>query len=145
MTIQERVDKLTRYYGTNDPFAIARELGVIIVRYGLNGVRGFYHHFQRCDIIYIDERLPDHIQSLVCAHELGHMLLHKTANAIFMDTRTQFNTYKYEIEANTFAMELLVPNEVILENIYSTTEQLSRMLGYEKALIELRLESFRSI
>jgi len=145
MTIKDRVRKLTKYFGTNDPFEIAEALGVLIVKHPLVDVRGYYHYFQRCDIIYIDDRLPEHVQKFVCAHELGHMFLHKGVNAVFMDTKTHFKTSKYETEADSFAMELLVPNEVILENIYFTVYQLSQLLGYDKELVRLRLKSFREM
>ena len=75
-------------------------MNVILVHYPLEGVRGFYQYFQRNNIIYLDERLSETEQRFVLAHELGHMFLHKKANAIFMDTRTQFNTDKFELEAN---------------------------------------------
>lgn len=145
MTIDERALKLVRFFGTRDPFVIATGMGAIIVRHSLKGVRGFYHYFQRNSIIYVDEMLPERTSALVCAHELGHMVLHKSVNTVFMDTRTQFNTNKYEIEANSFAMELLVPDDKILENIYLTTEQLSRLLGYNEKLIELRMKSYRKL
>ena len=71
---------------------------------------------------------------------MGHMFLHKKANAIFMDTRTNFNSDKFEIEADTFAMDLLVGDDVLSEHSSSyNTEQIARLLGYEKRLIELRL------
>lgn len=65
--------------------------------------------------------------------------LNKKANAIFMDTRTGFNTNKYEKQVDAFAMNLLVGDDILLEYRDHTTEQLSRLLGYEKRLIELRL------
>jgi Zn-dependent peptidase ImmA (M78 family) len=76
----------------------------------------------------------------VCAHELGHLFLHKNTNAIFMDTYTQFNTDKFEIEANKFAMELLISDDFLLEHQEFTTTQISRMLGYSEELIKLRLK-----
>ena len=93
------------------------------------------------NIIYIDDSLSEHEQILVCAHELGHMLLHKKANALFMDTYTGFNTTKYEKEADLFAMELLVPDETFLEYQEYTTEQIALALGYTEKLIKLRLKS----
>ena len=78
----------------------------------------------------------------MCAHELGHMLLHKKSNAIFMDSRTQLNTSKYEIEADRFAINLLVPDDEIEEHLDFTTSQFSRLFGYSKRLIELRLKDF---
>ena len=76
----------------------------------------------------------------MCAHELGHMILHKESNALFMDSRTHLNVDSYEIEANKFAMELLVSDEILEENREFTIEQLSRMLGYHEKLIKLRLQ-----
>ena len=55
-----------------------------------------------------------------------------------MDTRTHFNTSVYENEANKFAIELLVPDEVILEYHDYTLEQIAKALGYQKRLLELK-------
>ena len=140
MNIKRLVDSLVRKYNTRNPFEIISNLNAIVIFYPLHGVKGFYQYFQRNNLIYIDEALDDVEKNFVCAHELGHMLLHKKTNAIFMDSRTQLNTTKYEIEADRFAVDLLIPDETILENGQMTTEQLGRMLGYSKDLIELRLK-----
>ena len=117
-------------------------MNIILVNYPLEGVRGFYQYFQRNNIIYLDEKISDSERRFVLAHELGHMILHKKSNAIFMDTRTQFNTSKYEQEANLFAMELLLPDQILDEYAQSgySTEQLSRITGYYTELIKLRLK-----
>ena len=140
MDIKKLADSLVRKYNTRNPFEIISNLNAIVIFYPLHGVKGFYQYFQRNNLIYIDEALDDVEKNFVCAHELGHMLLHKKTNAIFMDSRTQLNTTKYEIEADRFAVDLLIPDETILENGQMTTEQLGRMLGYSKDLIELRLK-----
>lgn len=62
-----------------------------------------------------------------------------------MDTQTFFNTNKFEIEANTFTLNLLIPDETIIEiidNQNCTLEYMSRMLGYNQKLIELRMKTF---
>ena len=46
--------------------------------------------------------MSDPEQRFVLAHELGHMFLHKKANPIYMDTRTQLNGARYEREADFF-------------------------------------------
>lgn len=145
MNIHDFVEKTVRKYHTRDPYKIAREKNVLLVFAPLIDVRGFFQYFQRNNIIYIDETLSEHEQRFVCAHELGHMHMHKSDNFLYMDTKTGFNTNKYEIEANQFAVNLLIPDEVILENYNCTVGQLSRIFGYEKALIELRLKSYREI
>lgn len=142
MDIALKANELARKYGTRNPFEIIKSLNVIVVFYPLDGVNGFYQYFQRNNIIYIDERLSEAEKMFVCAHELGHMLLHKKSNAIFMDSRTQLNTSKYELEADRFAMNLLVANEVFERHLDFTTSQFSRLLGYSKKLIELRLKDF---
>ena len=140
MDIKKKADYLARKYQTRNPFEILRGLNAILVFVPLVGTRAFYQYFQRNNIIYINENLSQHEQIFECAHEMGHMILHKKANAIFMDTRTYFNTNKFEIEADTFAMDLLISDDDLKEYPNYTTEQLSRFLGYEKRLIELRLK-----
>ena len=142
MNIPEVVRGLIWKHETRNPFEIVKCLGATLVFYPLKDVNGFYQYFQRCDIIYIDERLTELQKMFVCAHELGHMVMHKKTNAIFMDTRTNFNTCKYELEADRFAVNLLIPNDEIEEHLEFTTAQLSRLFGYEKRLIELRLRDF---
>ena len=140
MDIKKKADSLARKYQTRNPFEIIRGLNVILVFTPLIDTRAFYQYFQRNNIIYIDENLSRHEQAFECAHEMGHMFLHKKANTIFMDTRTGLNTDRYENEADTFAMDLLQMmirlqniNNIVLSNYHIS-------LGYEKRLIELRLK-----
>lgn len=141
MRIKRRVEQIVRKYRTRDPFEMIKGMNVILVYYPLEGVHGFYQYFQRNNIIYLDERLSKNEQRFVLAHELGHMFLHKKANAIFMDTRTQFNTDKFELEANIFAIDLLLPDSLLEEYKEFTVEQISRLTGYHKRLIELRIHN----
>ena len=138
MDIRNLVQSLVRKYNTRNPFEILRQKNVILVYASLNGVRGFYQYFQRNHIIYIDENLSDSEKRFVCSHELGHMLLHKKANALFMDTHTFFNTEKYEVEANTFAAELLIPDELIFEHPDMPADQLARLAGYNEKIMNFK-------
>ncbi len=140
MDIKQKADSLARKYRTRNPFEILQGLNAILVFAPLIDTRAFYQYFQRNNIIYIDENLPRHEQVFECAHEMGHMFLHKKANTIFMDTRTELNTCRYEREADLFAMSLLVSDDVIAEYQRCSIDQISRALGYEKRLIELRLK-----
>lgn len=142
MNIKKRVNQSVQKYGTRNPLEIAERIGCIIVRYPLDGVRGFYHYFQRNHIIYVDERLSEQDFIFVIAHELGHLFLHKDSNAIFMDTRTNFVTNKFEIEADRFALNLLIQDSDIEEHLDFTAEQFSRLFGYHKKMIELRMKDF---
>ena len=69
-------------------------------------VGGFYQRYKDRDIIYINQELSEEEQRLYCAHELGHMILHKNINSIFLDTDLHVEGI-YELEANVFAIQLL--------------------------------------
>lgn len=90
--------------------------------------------------VFLNENLDEHEMCLVMAHELGHAILHPKENCYFIRNKTLLLNSKNEIEANKFAMELLIDDSILEENRELTTEQLSRMLGYHEKLIELRLK-----
>ncbi len=138
--IKRLAKSIAKKYQSRNPFEIIQGMNVILVFAPLIDVRGFYQYFHRNNIIYIDEHLSEHEQKFVCAHELGHMLMHRKENTVFMDTRTYLKTMPNETEADKFAIELLVPNEIILENWQYTISQLSRLTGYDEKLIKLRLQ-----
>ena len=131
MDVKKQANKIARMFKSRDPFEIVRGLNVILVHYPLDGVRGFYQYFQRNNIIYLDDRLSDSEKRFVLAHELGHMFLHKKANAIFMDTRTQLNGARYEREADLFSE---------YQEMGYSIDQISRITGYNKRLIKLKLD-----
>lgn len=107
MHIKQLTNKLTKRFQTRNPIKIAECLGYTVLHVPLNGVRGFYQHVKRCHIIYLDDALPEAEACFVCAHELGHALLHKGCNRIFLDRNTYFVTSRYEKEADRFAVNLL--------------------------------------
>ena len=139
MGIKGKVDLLVKKYDTRNPLELIRVLNVILIYAPLVGVRGFYQYYQRNNIIYIDEKLPERERKFVVAHELGHMFFHKKSNFIFMDTHTNFNCAKYEIEANKFAMELLISDDDLFLYKDCSIEQKARVFGCDKKMIELRL------
>jgi Zn-dependent peptidase ImmA (M78 family) len=59
--------------------------------------------------------LNTELQRFVCAHELGHAVLHPRANTPFLRKNTFFSIDKIEIEANRFAVKLLLPEDVLSE------------------------------
>lgn len=77
------------------------------------------------------------------AHELGHAILHRKENCYFIRNKTLLLNSKNEIEANKFAIELLLPDEILNDYIESgyTIEQVARITGYYQKLIELRLKA----
>ena len=94
--------KLIDKYGTNCPFEIAERKGIMIIFESLGGSLGYYTCYKRIQSIHINDNIDETLQRFVCAHELGHSLLHKSENAPFLKKNTFFTTNKNEVEANTF-------------------------------------------
>jgi len=107
MRLKRMAESLVRKYKTRNPFEIAEALGYVVVAAPLKGIRGCYQQMKRCTIIYIAQDLPYWDAAFVCAHEIGHVLLHRGCNRMFLDTHAYFKVDKYEIEADKFALNLV--------------------------------------
>lgn len=141
MNSKRIAESLVRRYRTRDPFRLADALGYVVIRTPLRGIRGFYQHIKRCQIIYIDSALDDAAARFVCAHELGHSLLHRGYNRIFMDAHTYFPTKKYEIEANKFAVDLLFEDDDLRDFLEHPLQLAADSMGVSIELAEYRLKS----
>lgn len=104
--IQKIIDKLIKKYDTTNPFELCSYLDIEMFMIPLPN-RGFCMHNRRIPMIFINETLNYYEQKRVCAHELGHILLHKGYNIAFFEAYTHFSTERYETEANLFADLLL--------------------------------------
>lgn len=135
-------EKLVDRYGTRDPFKIAKYLDYIMVQTPLVGIRGFYDYKKRNHFIYIDSELDECQQQFVCAHELGHSLLHRGLNRIFMDTKTHFKTSCYEREANEFAVELLISDSQLEPFLEYPVERVAKYFNLEEELVRYRFAKF---
>ena len=140
------VNKLVNKYGTRNPFTLADELGIIVQFSDIKSLCGFYTPLKRQRVILLNSRLQndenEKLLNAVMAHELGHAILHRDSQCYFYSDRTFFLKSKPELEANTFAAELLISNEDIWEHRSYTTEQLAGITGYEKRLVELRIKNY---
>jgi len=89
-------------------------------------------------IFYDDARTPKERINFTIAHELGHMQLHRDLNTVFMDTKT-FNPHsRFERQANIFAVELLLPGDLLREYPDCTVYQLARSVGVPEEFVELK-------
>lgn len=108
MNIIAKVNKLRNEHGTADPFRICKYLGIIVVKSPLkDGTRGLIKKYKRNYIICINSEMSEFDQIRTCAHELGHYILHKKINTLFMRTCTYLKTDKHEMEAESFANALM--------------------------------------
>lgn len=136
--IKRIVSYYVKKFQTTDPFEIADRLGVLY-QIGEIGCEGCYMFLKNHRYIFLNQNLDEQETRMVMAHELGHAVLHRKENCYFIRNKTLLLNSKTEMEANRFAAELLIGDDVLEEYRDMTTEQLSRLLGYSKKFIELRL------
>lgn len=108
MDIKATTERLISRHGTCNPFRICKDLEIIIVHSELGSeTRGLIRKYKRSYIICINSELDELEQLKTCAHELGHYMLHRNVNTLFMRTCTYLKTDRYEIEATEFGNLLL--------------------------------------
>lgn len=140
LKIRKKVKSLISKYNTNNPFELAEHLGIKVIFEPLGSINGYYNKQLRMKQIHINNELEYHMQTFTAAHELGHALLHPNANTPFLRNNTGLLVNKYEIEANKFAIELIIQDEDLSEYQDYTTGQISRMLGYTEEIVKLRFK-----
>lgn len=133
--------RLSKKYETRDPFRLADEMGFIVVFAPLIDMRGFQQRVKRQNIIYINDTLDEQQQALVCGHEMGHHLMHRGINRIFMNLNTQFVTQKFENEANLFSLELIFADEDLQPFLNRSITDAATFMGVSVQLATWRMET----
>lgn len=137
--IKKLVSYYVQKYNTRNPFELARYLNVQVASGDMGSRAGCYMFLKNHKCIFLNDNLDENEKMLVMAHELGHAIMHRKENCYFIRNKTFLLTSTNEIEANKFAIELLISDEFLQEHSHYTIEQLSRMTGYHQKLFELRL------
>lgn len=142
MDIRREVSYLKRYYKTNDPFEVIKSKNILLMYENLGCIRGYYNLILRQKQIHLNCNLDEFQKKFTGAHELGHAIMHPKSCTPFLLENTYQSVDKLEIQANKFAVELLIEDQDLLEAQEQgyTVNQISCLLGYEKELIELRLK-----
>lgn len=147
MYIKSIVDRVVSYCGVRSPYKIAKQLNIMILYEPLGTIRGYYSSSKRHKFIHINSDLPEHLGNFVCAHELGHAILHPDTNTPFLRNNTLLSVNRLEIEANQFAAYLLLTDEDLNEYIeYGyTSEQISMYSGLPEPFVRYRFKTLESI
>jgi len=140
--IKKKVQCLYEKYNTRNPFTLAKYLKIEIFYWDLPpDIKGFYQYEKRNRFIFINSKLSVEEQLIVCAHELGHAILHTKLNTHFMRANTLFSVDKIEIQANTFAAYLLIPDENLFESYdQMTIYDIAALYNVPLKLVELKFK-----
>lgn len=144
MWLKNKVLYLTEKYNTQDPFELALHLNTSVIKWDLHKeIRGYYKYDRRNKYIVINDNLEVNMQRVVCAHELGHAVLHPHANTPFMKQNTLLSVSRIEREANRFAAELLIPDNA-LRNVFDQLT-MDEIASYHKVPVELVRLKFKEL
>ncbi|HHT7139357.1 ImmA/IrrE family metallo-endopeptidase [Bacillus cereus] len=140
MDIKEYVLNIIEKYKTTDPFEIAKEKNIIVLFEDLGNTLGFYNTYKRFKFIHINNQIDEITQRFVCAHELGHAVLHPKANTPFLRNQTFFSVDRLEVEANTFAVELLLTDEMVsaYEDTHLSIQEVAEIHGVPGGFARLK-------
>lgn len=127
---------------------LAKELNIPVEYHDFEeDISGFTFHKQSEKLIGINTNDGRKRQRFTMAHEIGHMLLHKSnsvrvdsAVILFRDSHSSDGTDKAEREANRFAAELLMPVAAIsheLKKLGGTVD----ILGYDDDKLDTTISS----
>ena len=101
--------RIRNYYSCN-PYEIAASEGITVFHSELgHNIYGFSHTYKRQQMIVINKSLPSKVAKFVCAHELGHQMLHPTNN---LTPHILFSDHKVDREIARFIIQILVRNKL---------------------------------
>lgn len=146
--MNKNIKNIVEYYvkkcDSRNPFDIADYLNIQIQIGHLGTPCGCYMFLKNHRCIFLNENLSENEMNLVMSHELGHAIMHRKLNCYFIRNKTLLLDSKIEKEANIFAADLLIPDIEIIDNKELTTRQLSKLLGYQEEIIQLKLAEFKN-
>lgn len=120
------------YNNTRDPFTIAKAQGINIVYCDLDPkiMKGSSYYSEAKKEIRINKKYSYDKQKIICAHELGHIILKHMGNAYYKD-----NDLEREYCADLFAVTLLF-------NKFDFNCSLTELTSYElKLILDTNLEN----
>lgn len=131
-------------YDTNNPFDLCKCLEIIVILSDLGSeLLGF---FQRTtdgtEILHINNRLNEHERRYICCHELGHAILQPDLAISFFIENHLLIKGKFEIEADSFAAELLLEDDFAEKYDGFTIEQIAAAEKVPARLVQLKTKTF---
>lgn len=148
LSIKKKAESLVKKYGSNDPYRIAEASGIRVYEQELGRLLGMYSVIQRKRCIFLNRSLDEYRRRIVCAHELGHDMLHrdllKEVGILQEFTLLDLST-RTEIEANQFAAHLLLDDEQILDMMHYgySDEEIARKMCVNLNLLLIKLRDLQ--
>lgn len=148
--ISRQVRNLVNRYGTRDPFELCNCLNIRVSYRALGPtVKAYFFCQSRIKNIILNPDESAEMLRILCAHELGHAVLHTeiAKSGGFPET----NLFQYitvtENEANLFAAELLIDDDELLilaEDREKSFFDIAKEFYVPPELLDLKLRTLKS-
>ena len=120
--IKAKADRIKKIYQTGDLFEICGNMGIEVHKSPMGtqegSCKGFFTTYLRQKMITLNSDISEENQRIILAHELGHAMLHAQAGvSTFHDFALLNSCDIHEYEANIFASEFLIDDNMVLEAI----------------------------
>jgi len=138
--------RLIRRYHTNDPFEIAAALDITVMeRSDFQRQKGAFKVVLHNSFIFINATMSNEMKRIVCAHELGHALLHRSLGKT-QECLMEFELFNITNSTNLFAANLLLDDQSIDSLIQDGFDvvQIARSLGTNVNLLLLKLQQMNN-
>lgn len=125
MTYEEicsKVEEVQRRYHESDPFRLMKAMGIRPIFRAMgtepDSLKGFFLECNRIKMIVINSDLPNMLQRIIAAHEIGHAVMHYSPGVhAFHDIGFFDESTACEKEANLFAAEYLLDDDDVFETL----------------------------
>lgn len=137
--IVEIVNGLIEVYKTRNVYELLDLLEITLIKKKLiNDEKGrFLRDMFGNETIFISNELSNEEERIVIAHELGHLILHTDLTTSYYTENHLLNKDQIEVQANKFAAELLISDDIeIPEGI--TTKEFACYLKISEELVKLK-------
>ena len=119
-SIYHLANKIRNEYYCNNSKTLCKSLGIPLLSEAMGcseeSVKGIAFSTNNVSAIIINSDLPDAIQRVIIAHEIGHVLLHiQDGKNSFCDNHLLSTISNSEKEANIFAANLLIDDYSLIE------------------------------
>lgn len=134
MDINGIIKRLKKNRNTCGPFRVCEDFDIVVHYEELGAILGFHNIHFRMKSIHLNAFIPDDMLSFVCAHELGHAILYPNVNTPFLRKHTLFSIDKIKRQVNTFAVELLLLDDLLDECSDNNFATIAKSSGISEAL-----------
>ncbi|MBP3480034.1 MAG: ImmA/IrrE family metallo-endopeptidase [Clostridia bacterium] len=139
--IRTKAAQLIAETACRDPFEAACLTGAQVAFKDLGSLKGAYFPAFKTPVIAVNQSLDDNTKKIVCAHELGHHILHSRTAQSCRELRFDSKAGILEREANIFAAAFLIDYDKALSLLKDgyTVDQTAAILETSTQLLEFLL------